>query len=315
MHFTSRREFLAQSAALGLAAFGTRRWSCLAQELSAEAPAKAPADMVIARWRQTGDAPATLAEQLTEKAIAGLGGMTRFVKRGDVVWVKPNIGWNRTAELAANTNPDVVATLVRLCLTAGAKKVKVGDYPCNDARQSYENSGIGPAAAAAGAEIVYLEKSRFREMAINGDVLKKHPVYPEIVECDLVINVPICKHHGSTTVTACMKNYMGVVEKRQVFHQNLPKTVADITRFMKPRLCVLDATRILTAHGPTGGNLDDVKTLHTVAAGVDIVALDAFGCELLGHKPADIGTVAMGQKYGLGQIDYRALALQEFQLS
>jgi len=106
-----------------------------------------------------------------------------------------------------------------------------------------------------------------------------------------------------------------VVEKRREFHQDLPTTIADITQFMKPRLCVLDATRVLTAHGPTGGDLADVKVLNTVAAGVDIVALDAFGCELLGYNPAEIETVATGQKYGLGKIDYRSLALKEFELS
>ena len=112
-----------------------------------------------------------------------------------------------------------------------------------------------------------------------------------------------------------MKNYMGVVDDRRVFHQDLPTTIADITQFMKPRLCVLDATRILTAHGPTGGNLADVKATNIVAAGTDIVALDAFGSELLGHKPADIPTVAKGQEYGLGKIDYRSLRLKEFTLS
>ena len=269
--------------------------------------------MVVVRLGSTEAQSA--ATQLTEKAIAGLGGMRRFVKRGDVVWIKPNIGWNRRSELAANTHPDIVSTLAKLCFEAGAKKVRVGDYPCNDARQSYENSGIGPASRAVGAEVVYLEKDRFRDMKIDGHRLKNHPVYPDIVECDLVINVPVCKHHSATTVTLCMKNYMGVVENRRAFHQDLSTTIADITQFMKPRLCLLDATRILTAHGPTGGNIKDVRVLNTIAAGTDIVALDAFGSELLGHKPEDIGTVTMGARYGLGKIDYRSLAFKELQLS
>jgi uncharacterized protein (DUF362 family) len=317
MHEQSRREFLLRSAALGVTALGVRRlaWG---QPSSA---GQQPPDMTIVRFSggQMSAAEAAGAKspaaRLTEKAIGELGGMQRFVKKADVVWVKPNIGWNRTAEQAANTHPELVAALIRLCLEAGAKKVKVGDYPCNDAKQSYENSGIAAAAKAAGAEVVYLDKNRFREMKIGGNRLKNHPVYPEIVECDLVINAPIAKHHSSTTVTVAMKNYMGVVENRRAFHQDLPTTIADITQFMKPRLCVLDATRILTAHGPTGGDVKDVKVLNTVAAGVDIVALDAFACELLGHKPADIATVTTGQKYGLGKIDYHSLALKEFELS
>lgn len=324
MHEQSRREFLVRSAALSAAALSFRKLAWGQPSPGAEkAPpsgADRPLDMTIVRFKgemspadASGDK--SPAARLTEKAIAELGGMQRFVKKGDVVWIKPNIGWNRSPEQAANTHPEMVAALIRLCLAAGAKKVKVGDYPCNDAKQSYENSGIAAATKAAGAEVVYLDKSRFRDMKIGGNLLKDHPVYPEIVECDLVINVPIVKHHSATKITAGMKNYMGVVDKRQTFHQDLPTTIADMTQFMKPRLCVLDATRILTAHGPTGGDLEDVKALNTVAAGVDIVALDALAAELLGHKPADIGTVAAGQKYGLGKIDYRSLALKEFELS
>lgn len=313
MRIRSRREFLLESAAVGCAALGLRDFAW-----AGSSDGDKPLDMTIARWSpgvMTVQPPNDLATRLTERAIAELGGMKRFVSKGDVVWVKPNIGWNRKPEYAANTHPDVVATLVRLCFEAGAKTVKVGDNTCNDARQSYENSGIGPAADKLGAEVVYLDGKRFRDMNIGGNRLKSHPVYPEIVECDLVINVPVCKHHGSTTVSLCMKNYMGVVDGRRKFHQDLPTTISDITQFMKPRLCVLDATRVLTAHGPTGGKLEDVKTLHTVAAGTDIIALDAFGAELLEYKPADIGTIAKGQDYGLGKMDYRSLALGEYQLS
>ncbi|HEX73220.1 MAG TPA: DUF362 domain-containing protein, partial [Candidatus Hydrogenedentes bacterium] len=138
-----------------------------------------------------------------------------------------------------------------------------------------------------------------------------HPVYPEIIECDLVLNVPVAKHHSATKITCCMKNYMGVVEDRRRFHQDLPACIADITAFMKPRLCVLDAVRILTGNGPTGGRLEDVRRTNIVAAGTDIVALDAFGAELLGNIPADIGTVVAGRERGLGVMDYKSLSLKE----
>jgi uncharacterized protein (DUF362 family) len=314
----SRRGFLKQTAGLGLTFLGAPRLFAADPAPSAVAEAAKPAEMAIARWSNaaaTEATPGELIRKLTEAAIENLGGMKRFVKRGDVVWVKPNIGWNRGPELAANTHPDVVAALVRMCFDAGAAKVKVGDNTCNESRDCYENSGIAPAAKALGAEIVFLDRTRFREMDLGGRLLKKHPVYPGIIESDLVINVPVCKHHSATRVSLCMKNYMGVVESRQTFHQDLPTTISDITQFMKPRLCVLDATRLLTDHGPTGGDPKDVRAKHTVAAGVDIVAMDAFGAELLGHKPADIETVAKGAEYGLGRIDYRSLALRELSVA
>lgn len=306
MSYMSRRQFIQHTAAAsGALALGSG--FVFGQEVK-------PADMCIARWDGAAGADVNLADlaaKLTRQAIDAIGGMSRFVSKDDVVWVKPNIGWDRTPEQAGTTNPDVVKTLVQLCFEAGAKVVRVGDNPCDKAESTYTRSGIEAAAKDAGAEVVYLDRSRFKTVDVGGERLKEIPIYPGFLEADLVISVPVVKHHGSTTVTLCMKNYMGVVENRGKFHQDLPGTIRDITAYMKPRLSVLDAMRILVANGPTGGNLADVRARNTVAAGVDIVALDAFGCELLGHKPEDIATVKAGHDAGLGKMDYRSLALKE----
>ncbi len=309
----TRREFLRNSVLVGgTLALGPAASSVAQQPTGASNAAK----MCIARWKgDTADMKA-LATKLTEQAVATIGGMGQFVKSGNVVWVKPNIGWDKAPEFAANTNPDVVATVIKLCFEAGAKQVKVGDYTCNDARSTYANSGIEAAAKAAGADVVFLDKSRFKETEIGGQKLKTWPVYPEIIESDVVINVPIVKHHGGATMTACMKNYMGVIGgQRGKWHQDFPGCLTDITAFMKPPVCIVDAIRILTANGPQGGNLDDVKQLNTVAAGTDIVALDAFCAELLGLKPAELHYVAAAEKAGLGSIDYRSSNLKEIEVT
>jgi uncharacterized protein (DUF362 family) len=300
----SRRDFLVHSVATtGMLALGARSLTAQA------APAKA-ADMTIARWAGQQQPSAAemqqLAVKLTEKAIEGLGGMGRFVKRGDVVWVKPNIGWDRTPEQAANSNPDLIATLVKMCLNAGAKTVKIGDNPVDKADKTYQSSGIAAAVRDLGAKVVVLDSSRFKEAAIKGEKLKTAPVYPEILDCDLVINAAIVKHHVRSEATLCMKNYMGVVDNRKVFHQDIAAYVADITRFMRPRLCVLDAIRILKAHGPKGGDLADVQVKNIVAAGVDIVALDALGAEIMGLS--NLPSVIAGEKAGLGKANYKAIA-------
>ena len=309
----SRRDFMACSAA-GMLALGAK--DLLAREGRA---AEKPADMSIARWTGAKDLTSPqidqIAVKLTEKAIEAVGGLGRFVKRGDIVWVKPNIGWDRTPELAADTNPSVVATIVRLCFEAGAKTVKVGDNPCDLAAKTYHTSGIAAAVRPLGAKVIFLDRSRFRKTAIGGERVKSIPIYPEMFDCDLMVNVPIVKHHGLADATMCMKNYMGVIENRRSFHQDLPVCITDLTRFVKPRICVMDAVRILTAHGPKGGNPKDVKVKATVAAGVDIVALDALGAELLGRKPDEIGTVVKGQEAGLGKMDYRSLAPREISVS
>jgi uncharacterized protein (DUF362 family) len=243
--------------------------------------------------------------------------MKRFVGRGDVVWVKANIAWDRTPELAANTNPAVVATIVRLCLEAGAKAVKVGDNPCHQLEKTYVSSGIPAAAEAAGAQIVHVDRRRFRKTAIGGKRVKSLLMYPEILDADVLINVPIAKHHRRAGLTLCMKNHMGVMDNRAPFHQAIPECLVDLTRFMKPRtaLNVLDCVRVLDDHGPAGGDLADVKLKTTVAAGVDPVALDAFGAELMGRKPRDIESVVQGDEAGLGTINYRSLEPREIDVS
>jgi uncharacterized protein (DUF362 family) len=313
MKHQSRRAFLGTMAGLGGAALLRPLDLLAAEEVN-------PPAMSIARWgsiQSESEAIAAAATKLTEQAMQAIGGMGRFVSKGDVVWVKPNIGWARKPELAACTNPEVVATLTRLCLDAGAKTVKVGDYTCHDARRSYRNSGIEAAAKEAGAEIVYIDDRRFRDVKLGGERLEEWPLYPEIIESDLVINVPIAKHHGLSRATVAMKNYMGVIGgQRNAWHQALPECLVDITRFMKPRLCVLDAVRILTNHGPQGGNPADVKLTGIVAAGTDIVAIDALGAEILDHDPNEIQTVKKAHEAGLGEIDYRGkLAVEELTVS
>jgi len=312
MTHLSRRDFLTHSARIGGALALTQMGGF--SPFAAETP---PA-MAIAKWAgdPIADADSTtlasMAVKLTEQALDAVGGMGRFVKKGDVVWIKPNMAWDRPPELAGNTNPDVVATLVKLCLNAGAKTVKVGDNPCDAAQKAYATSGIEAAAKNAGAEVIYLDENRFRKMALNGEYLAEWEVYPEIVETDLVINCPIAKHHGITQATLCMKNYMGVVGgRRNAWHQALPACLTDITRFMKPQLCVLDAVRILTGNGPQSSQLQDVARKDTVAVSADILALESFGVELLGNRPEARDIVAKAAAAGLGNPDYKALNPRE----
>jgi uncharacterized protein (DUF362 family) len=241
--------------------------------------------------------------------------MKRFVSRGDVVVVKPNIGWDRTPEYAANTNPEVVAALVGLCLEAGAKTVKVFDHPVTDPRRTYKQSGIADAAAAAGAAVTFMDDRKFKDMRINGRSLKSWPLYTEIFEADKVINVPIAKTHGISRLTLGMKNWMGVMGGwRGRIHQRVDESIVDLAMFIKPALTVLDAVRILTDNGPQGGNLADVKRLDMVVAGTDVVAVDAFGATLFGMKPADLGCVRIGHELGLGRMELARLNIKRIKL-
>ena len=272
----------------------------------------APPALAIARYKSSPTAPDGIAEEarrLTRAAIDALGGMGRFVSKGQTVWIKPNISWDRRPEQAATTNPDVVATLVQMCYQAGAKRVLLSDNPCNSAQRTFPRSGIQQAAEKAGAQVFFMDERKFRKMALNGKVLKEWPVYAEVVEADVLINVPIAKHHSLTTVTLGMKNLMGAVGgARERFHQNTELTLPDLAAFLKPKLIVLDAIRVLTGNGPVGGSLTNVKRKETVVAGTDQVAVDAYGATLLGHKPQAIDHIVEAGRRGLGNINFEALS-------
>ncbi len=194
-----RREFLKKAALAGAGLSIPVGLNLLAE--AAETAARP--DLVVAH----GASP----EKIVQAAIDGLGGIKKFVSRGDIVVIKPNIGWDRTPEQAGNTNPEVVAAVVKLCFEAGAKKVRVFDRPVNDPRRCFVQSGIAPAAAALGANVDYADERKFRDMVIGGTVLKSWPLYTEIFEADKVINIPIAKHHGLAKLTMSMKNWMGVM--------------------------------------------------------------------------------------------------------
>lgn len=302
MHRSMTRRNFIEAAAAGTAAMGLAPFPVIRQ---------APADMAIATWtnpEEGAEAIAHEARRLTEEAINALGGMSRFVSQRDVVWVKPNIGWDRRPEQAANTNPDVVATVVRLCYEAGARTVRVSDNPCNDERRTFVRSGIKAAAEAEGADVFFLDRRKFRQMDIGGENLKSWEIYVDYVECDKRINLPIVKHHSLTQMTLAIKNLMGVMGgNRSLIHQNLGPAMADMAKFVPSDLVVMDAVRVLTGNGPQGGSLRDVERRDLVAAGTDTVAMDAFGSTLFGYEPDHFTSTKVGAAIGLGTIDFESL--------
>ena len=302
----NRRDFLKKAcfAGIGLSIPGTLH------SLAGSLYASEYADIGVARATHPGEKSAVA---VTKAAIDAIGGIERFISKGDIVVVKPNIGWDGTPELASNTNPEVVGTVVQLCYDAGAKTVKVFDNPCVDPRRSYKQSGIADAASAVGGEVSFMDERKFRNVEIGGRFLKKWRLYTDVLEADKVINIPIAKVHGSSTLTLGMKNWMGIMGgSRWMVHQDLDQGIADIAQFMKPALVVLDAIRILTAHGPQGGDPRYVRTMNTVIAGTDQVAVDAYGAEALFHlKGSTLSYVRIGHHAGLGTMDLSRLVIRE----
>jgi uncharacterized protein (DUF362 family) len=269
----------------------------------------------LAIARQKGgqpELPPPTAEQLVRRAIEAMGGMKRFVSRGDVVVVKPNIGWDRMPIHAANTNPDVVGAVIQMAFEAGAKKVVVADGSCNDPNRCFQRSGIWRKAYSLGAEVVLPAEHRFRTTRMKGEILDEWPIFTTLVDADKVINVPVAKHHNLAKYTAAMKNWYGVLGgRRNRLHQNIDVSIADLATFMRPTLVVVDAMRVLMRNGPQGGNIDDTKVMNTVFASVDQVAADAFGATLIGQHRDNIPYLKMGHERGLGTMYWENLRVRE----
>ena len=310
-----RREFLklTGATAAGLALLGTGcapKGAETEERDQAPSPDQAPqadqAYLSVAR----GVNPAAI----TEAAVHALGGMKRFVAKGADVIVKPNICVAyHGPEYAATTNPIVVAALVRLCLQAGAKRVRVMDTPFGGTAESaYERSGIGPAVRQAGGQMEIMSPVKFATAPIpEGLDISEWDVYQDILNADLVINVPIAKHHSLARLTLGAKNLLGVITRANQIHRNLGQRVADLTSLVRPGLTVIDAVRILVDHGPTGGSLNDVKETNTVIASHDIVAADSWGATLFGLTGADISYVKAASEMGLGTMDLGSIKIAE----
>ncbi|RMG57589.1 MAG: DUF362 domain-containing protein [Deltaproteobacteria bacterium] len=302
----TRREFLEKSARTLLALAGGR--------LISRPGSGAYAGEVVPVSLVTGEDIGTS----VRKAVALLGGMENFVSRGDVVLVKPNIGWDRKPEQAANTHPEVVVALVELALESGAKRVKVFDRTCNEPRRCYINSGILPAVEkfkkerglGREVEIYHTERRKFVTVRIkDAEVLKKWPLYRDALEVDKIIDVPVAKHHTLAGYTLGLKNMMGIMGgNRGQVHWELSKALADLNAYLTPSLTVVDGTRILLRNGPSGGNLADVAVKNTVVASPNPVSADAVAVRtLFGADPASVPHIAYAAERGLGPLGGEAV--------
>ena len=304
----SRRQFvkLGSSAVAGAALFGS---GCAHEAEERPLPTGDYPDLSVAQ----GADPAVI----TEAAIAALGGMERFVQSGDEVIIKPNICVDyHPPEYAATTNPSVVAALVTMCLRTGARRVRVMDMPFGGTPESaYIVSGIDEAVRAAGGKMEVMSPVKFATIAIpEGLDITEWEIYRDIVEADVVINVPIAKHHSLARLSLGMKNLLGVITSPNRIHRDLGQRVADLASLVRPTLTVVDAVRILVAHGPTGGSLNDVVQADTIIASPDMVAADAKAATLFELDGGDISYVKAAAEMGLGRMELGSLQIEEISL-
>ncbi len=305
----TRREFikLAFSAGVALTATPFSNFLFAAESGTAGTQAKEP-DMVGLR-------NGTAAEMF-ESGIKEFGGMSKFVKKDQIVVVKPNIGWARNPEEGANTDAGLVAKIIEHVYKAGAKKVYVFDNTCNAWNDCYRLSGIEKAALESKAVVLPANKSEsYKKKAVGGQKLKEALINELYIEADVVINVPVLKHHGGASMTSALKNLMGVVWDRKFYHRNgLHECIAEFALFRKPDLTIIDAHRVMTRNGPRGVSKSDTALRRMQIIGTDMVALDTAAAKILEFDPLKIKHIPIAEKLGIGTMNLEKLVIKRITL-
>jgi len=307
-----RRDFIKTTAAIGVAAL------TFDQLHAAITENKVMVESVPDLVAVMGGEPA----QLLERALQEMGGIEQYVKKGQNVVIKPNIGWDKKPEFAANTNPELIGALVTQCFKAGAKKVVVFDHTCDNWQKCYENSGIENAAKAAGANLLPgNDENYYKEVNIpQGIKLKSAKIHQALLEADVWFNVPVLKNHGGSKMSICMKNYMGIVWDRGFFHSNdLQQCIADAcTWTKKPALNIVDAYRCMYKGGPQGRSVSDTSVLKTLIISEDIVAADTAAIGLFNQVEKvdinDVTHITNGEKLNLGTRNLDKLNIKRIRL-
>jgi len=256
-------------------------------------------------------------DAMFDKAIESLGGIGKFVKKGQKVVVKPNIGWDATPERGANTNPLLVKRIVEHCIRAGAKEVIVFDHTCDDWNKTYQNSGIEKAVKTAGGKLAPGNtEGYYHEVNVtNGKKLKKDKIHEAILNADVFINVPVLKNHDAAKLTISMKNLMGINWDRGYWHRNdLHQCIADLATQIKPHLNVVDAYYVMKKNGPRGVSVEDVVTMKSLIVSTDIVAADAASTKLFGIEPDDVKYIKLAHEMKIGRMDIDKLNINRIKM-
>jgi uncharacterized protein (DUF362 family) len=340
----SRRQFLTQVGGTGLVLGGAGAAGVLARDhwgmegvkppppvrlkdYSIKLNPSRPNVVVVRSSPVRSDSFASRDEELTAReaqamkmitaAMEAMGGDRRvgqFITKGDVVVIKPNVAFDKNPDLAATTQPDMVAAVVKLCLGAGARKVIVADNPINNPESCFFKTKVGEAAVRAGAELMLPKESYFEQLFVGGETITHtwKMFYRPFREATKVIGISPVKDHNLCKATVTMKNWYGLLgNPRNQFHQNIHGIISDFALMMKPTLVIADGRKLLMRNGPTGGSLNDVKSGDTIVVGIDHTSVDSWCVEkLLGKTRSDIVYLDKVIQRGLGR-DWRPQWTQE----
>jgi uncharacterized protein (DUF362 family) len=308
----SRREFLARTAGIAAAAgtIGAGAYWLHSHSPMGEQGAEVGRAARSFAVSQAAGAPAAVlveggdAVKRIEAALQKLGGLGHFIRPGDRVMIKPNMAWDRAPQYGANTQPEVLEKVIRMCREAKAGSIVVAENPVNDAELCSKSSGLGEVCRKLNVELETPGEDGFVDARLDGKALERWPVMKRLYKVDKVIDLPIPKHHRLSRVTCALKNWIGIAGGRRMkLHQNIHDTIADLAAAFPPTLAIADGSLVLMKHGPTGGRLSDVKKSDFLVAGVGPATVDAVVLPYLDARLSEARHISEAVARGLGTTD------------
>jgi uncharacterized protein (DUF362 family) len=250
----------------------------------------------------------SVAERLV-KALDAAGGLKHFIAPGDIVMIKPNVAFDRSPNLGATTNPEILETLIKMILVdCRAQEVRVTDNPIESPPDCFAKSGVQLASERAGGRVYLPDSNAFRMLNTPGAQLIENWwfLHRPLTNVDKVIGIAPVKDHNLCHASMGIKNWYGLLGgRRNQFHQDIHTIVSDLSIMLKPTLTIVDGSHILMKNGPTGGDPSDVKPGNTVVAGTDPVAMDAWAFEHLLDRGRDYPKyLYKAEEKGSGRVDW-----------
>jgi len=233
-----------------------------------------------------------------------VGGVDRFVSRGERILLKPNLLVASSPDACVTTHPAVFEAVARWLKDAGAS-LTYGDSPGFGKPESVaRKAGLAEVADRLG--IQFGDFASGREMAFaEGGLIRQWHFANGVLDADGVVSLPKLKTHGLTRMTCAVKNLFGCVPgmRKGEFHGRLrderqfAQMLVDLNACLSPRLHVCDAVMAMEGNGPRNGT---PRKMGVLLFSQDPVALDAVACALIGLDPSLVGTCVYGEEFGLG---------------
>lgn len=247
-------------------------------------------------------------KRMLKAAVGEIGGIDHFIQKDDIVLVKPNVAFDRSPNLGATSNPEILEALIRLVFEAGAQEVRVADNPIESPPDCFEKSKIGEATLRAGGRVYLPDSNAFRMLSTPGATLIQEWwfFHRPFTNVDKVIGFAPVKDHNLCHASMGIKNFYGLLGgTRNQFHQDINNIVSDLSIMIRPTLTILDGTNVLMENGPNGGDPSNVKKGDVVMAGIDPVALDAWAFEYCLERGRDYPNyLYMAEEKGSGKLDW-----------